>query len=65
MKVQMTEKYIRAVAKIGFHFFLKYFPEFKQVKRNPIAGFERADSQRGIRNRVLVARCPVRRLCHY
>jgi hypothetical protein len=37
MKVQMTEKYIRAVAKIGFHFFLKYFPEFKQVKRNPIA----------------------------
>ena len=28
MKVQMTEKYIRAIAKIGFHFFLKYFPEF-------------------------------------
>jgi hypothetical protein len=28
MKAQMTEKYVRAIAKIGFHSFLKFFPQF-------------------------------------
>jgi hypothetical protein len=28
MKVEMSEKYVRAIAKVGFHFFLKYFPNF-------------------------------------
>ena len=28
MKAEISEKYVRAIAKIGFHFFLKYFPTF-------------------------------------
>jgi len=40
MKADISERYIRAIAKVGFHFFLKYFPnfsglepEFDQIKR--------------------------------
>jgi hypothetical protein len=28
MKAEISEKYIRAIAKVGFHYFLKYFPTF-------------------------------------
>jgi hypothetical protein len=54
MKVQMTEKYIRAIAKIGFHFFLMYFPHFSGLER------EFDDVKRfiytGIANRQIVER---------
>lgn len=39
LKARISESYVRAIAKIGFHFFLKYFPhswldpEFDDVKR--------------------------------
>ncbi len=32
MKAKISEKYVRAIAKIGFHFFLKYFPNFSGVE---------------------------------
>ena len=28
MKAPISEKYLRAIAKVGFHYFLKYFPHF-------------------------------------
>jgi hypothetical protein len=28
MKAEISEKYVRAIAKVGFHYFLKYFPHF-------------------------------------
>jgi hypothetical protein len=28
MKASISDKYLRAIAKVGFHFFLKYFPHF-------------------------------------
>ena len=34
MKAEISEKYVRAIAKIGFHYFLKYFPSFP-VRRTP------------------------------
>ena len=40
MKTEISEKYVRAIAKVGFHFFLKYFrnfsglePDFDDIKR--------------------------------
>jgi hypothetical protein len=32
MKAQMTERYVRAIAKIGFHSFLKFFPQFSGLE---------------------------------
>jgi hypothetical protein len=32
MKAPISEKYLRAVAKVGFHFFLKYFPLFSGLE---------------------------------
>ncbi len=32
MKAEISEKYIRAIAKVGFHFFLKYFPNFSGLE---------------------------------
>jgi hypothetical protein len=32
MKAEISEKYVRAIAKIGFHFFLKYFPTFSGLE---------------------------------
>jgi hypothetical protein len=50
MKAPISEKYVRAIAKVGFHYFLKYFPhfsglepEFDDIKRFIYQG--RADRQ--------------------
>jgi hypothetical protein len=32
MKAEISEKYVRAIAKVGFHFFLKYFPHFSGLE---------------------------------
>jgi len=32
MKAEISEKYVRAIAKIGFHFVLKYFPHFSGLE---------------------------------
>jgi hypothetical protein len=32
MKAEISEKYVRAIAKIGFHYFLKYFPSFSGME---------------------------------
>jgi hypothetical protein len=33
MKAEISEKYVRAITKIGFHFFLKYFPNVTGLER--------------------------------
>jgi len=32
MKAPISEKYLRAIAKVGFHYFLKYFPHFSGLE---------------------------------
>lgn len=32
IKAEISEKYVRAIAKVGFHFFLKYFPNFSALE---------------------------------
>jgi len=32
MKAEISEKYVRAIAKVGFHYFLKYFPNFSGME---------------------------------
>jgi len=32
MKAEISEQYVRAIAKVGFHYFLKYFPNFSGME---------------------------------
>src|SRR5258708_4017020 len=32
MKAEISENYVRAIAKVGFHYFLKYFPNFSGME---------------------------------